>query len=59
MGIILDSFGPNGSHISTYLEKDSVMIHIIVQLFITTLAIVASVTTLLICCLIPPVLPEQ
>ncbi len=49
--IILDSFGPNGSYISTYFSNDDVLIHILGQLLVKTLGVTALVTSSIVCLL--------
>jgi hypothetical protein len=52
--IIIDSFGPNGSYISTYFSHNDALMHILGQLLVRTLAVTAAVTSLIVCCLISP-----
>lgn len=53
--IIIDSFGPNGSYISTYFSDDEVLMDVLGQLLVKTLGVTAAVTTLTVCCLVSPV----
>jgi hypothetical protein len=55
VGIIIDSLGPNGSHVSTYFSDNDALIHILGQLLVRTLAFTATVTCLIVCYLISPV----
>lgn len=53
-GIIIDSFGPNGSYISTFFLHNDTLIHISGVLLVRTLAVTAAITCLIVCCLVSP-----
>ena len=54
LGIIIDSFGPNGSYISTFFEHDDVLIDVLGQLFVRILGLTALITCLMVCCFMSP-----
>jgi hypothetical protein len=47
-GIIIDSFGPNGSYLSTYFSHNNALMHVLGQLLVRTLAVTAAVTSLIV-----------
>jgi hypothetical protein len=53
-GIIIDSFGPNGSYISAFFSHNDTLIHISGVLLVRTLAVTATITCLIVCCLVSP-----
>ena len=53
--IIIDSFGPNGSYMSTFFSHNDTLIHIIGLLLVRTLAVTAALICLVVCCLAAPV----
>jgi len=53
-GIIIDSFGPNGSYISAFFSHNDTLIHISGVLLVRTLAVTAAITCLIVCCLVSP-----
>mmetsp|Transcript_7408 Transcript_7408/g.11292 ORF Transcript_7408/g.11292 Transcript_7408/m.11292 type:complete len:109 (-) Transcript_7408:109-435(-) len=53
-GIIIDSFGPDGSYVSTFFSHNDALIHISGVLLVRTLAVTATITCLIVCCLVSP-----
>jgi hypothetical protein len=53
VGMIIDSLRPNGSYVSTYFSHNIALIG--GQLLVRILAFTATVTCLIVCCLITPV----
>ena len=57
--IIIDSFGPNGSYLSTFFSHffshNDTLIHIVGLLLVRTLAVTAALICLIVCCLASPV----
>jgi hypothetical protein len=51
-GIIIDSFGPDGSYISAFFSHNDALIHIVGLLLVRTLAVTAAFTSLVVCCLV-------
>ena len=52
--IIIDSFGPNGSYMSTFFSHNDALIHIVGLLLVRTLAVTAALICLIVCCLTSP-----
>jgi hypothetical protein len=53
-GIIIDSFGPDGTYISAFFSHNDALIHISGVLLVRTLAVTAAITCLIVCCLVSP-----
>mmetsp|Transcript_7076 Transcript_7076/g.10309 ORF Transcript_7076/g.10309 Transcript_7076/m.10309 type:complete len:103 (+) Transcript_7076:127-435(+) len=54
VGILIDSLGPDGSFVSSYLLHDDDLLDHLGKILVSMLAVTAAGIFLLICCLVPP-----
>ena len=53
VGILIDSLGPDGSFVSSFLSHDDVLIDNLGKILVNMLAVTAAGICLLVCCLVP------
>mmetsp|Transcript_22551 Transcript_22551/g.34192 ORF Transcript_22551/g.34192 Transcript_22551/m.34192 type:complete len:103 (-) Transcript_22551:213-521(-) len=53
IGILIDSLGPDGSFVSSFLSHDDVLIDNLGKILVNMLAVTAAGICLLVCCLVP------
>jgi hypothetical protein len=53
VGILIDSLGPDGSFVSSFLSHDDVLIDQLGKILVNMLAVSATGICLLVCCLVP------